>query len=854
MICSDFIRSIRVIRGGYFGLRYYPNGVVMHRLINFWTVAALLTLGTISTASAQTGYAIKIEDARIGLPPGRFGAEKDAATQKPVNVIKRNMWAPIYLNLEIKKEVETGAKIRIDSADADELRTSMTVPLTKSFSGMLPGTKLQPYELSFTPYVRCGDRSGDVTITILSDDGRDKQLAEPFRIRFQQFRDVSNYVIVSLGSRLPGFDLPSDNTQKGNARSALRGGRVEASAITNVMEMPDQWFGYQAADLVVLTTGSTPLPFLNELFGDNVQEPQRVRRDALLEWVRRGGKLIVSVGSNSPSLAQMKAFQAILPAPIRIDPPTKAILELPIYGQFPGTTINEPLRAKNDANTTFPVANVGINPTRTPRVLMPPPDLTRGDGADSQPVVLQMPFGTGRISLVTFDLDQSPFLDYNSRPIFWDWLIRECGSAKGAIAPTAASTNTWSSTGDNEDEWASTLRTHVDTFDGVPVVSFGWVALFIILYTLLIGPVEYLFLKYVLKRLELTWITFPLIVISVSAAAYFTAYAIKGNDLKINKVDVIDVDVAGGRVYGKTWFTIFSPRIDSYTIGIEPRAGWTVTQANTPDPIPLLGWMAGGSGGGGSIVSRGYSYHTDPNGKTISDGLDRVPIQVWSTKAFTANWSGYIDKGTPLVSSDLAHPPGKGDAITGSFVSNIPIETLDSTVLIYRGRVYKLGAIKPGQRVIVHSELEEDTNWFNSADSSRVVTNTSGVNNFRGGYQPVQQRKITNLSIWGMLFHERTTGSGKALMNSSMRDLDHSWRIEDNTKPRFFDEAILLANVAPPSGLAETMMTDPTGPSPTKLWLKGLPGGTTKRDPIPGTLRQETFIRVYLPIRPAAKS
>ena len=45
-----------------------------------------------------------------------------------------------------------------------------------------------------------------------------------------------------------------------------------------------------------------------------------------------------------------------------------------------------------------------------------------------------------------------------------------------------------------------------------------------------------------------------------------------------------------------------------------------------------------------------------------------------------------------------------------------------------------------------------------------------------------------------------------------------------------------------------------SGASPTKLWLKGgLPGGKTAREPVPGTLRQETFIRVYIPIRPTAK-
>ena len=37
--------------------------------------------------------------------------------------------------------------------------------------------------------------------------------------------------------------------------------------------------------------------------------------------------------------------------------------------------------------------------------------------------------------------------------------------------------------------------------------------------------------------MELTWITFPTIVVTVSLLAYYAAYVLKGNDLLVNKVD-----------------------------------------------------------------------------------------------------------------------------------------------------------------------------------------------------------------------------------------------------------------------------------------------------------------------------
>src|SRR4029079_15461982 len=104
---------------------------------------------------------------------------------------------------------------------------------------------------------------------------------------------------------------------------------------------------------------------------------------------------------------------------------------------------------------------------------------------------------------------------------------------------------------------AGELRHHLEQFENVSNISFGWVALFIFIYILVVGPPDYFFLKKVVKRLELTWITFPTVVLVISAVAYFAAYWLKGNDQKINKVDVVDIDLHDGQLYGNTWFTVF---------------------------------------------------------------------------------------------------------------------------------------------------------------------------------------------------------------------------------------------------------------------------------------------------------
>ena len=66
------------------------------------------------------------------------------------------------------------------------------------------------------------------------------------------------------------------------------------------------------------------------------------------------------------------------------------------------------------------------------------------------------------------------------------------------------------------------FKRELEQFEEVPVISFGWVALFILFYIVLVGPLDYFILKKVFKRLEWTWISSPILVLVVSVAAYAT--------------------------------------------------------------------------------------------------------------------------------------------------------------------------------------------------------------------------------------------------------------------------------------------------------------------------------------------
>jgi hypothetical protein len=322
---------------------------------------------------------------------------------------------------------------------------------------------------------------------------------------------------------------------------------------------------------------------------------------------------------------------------------------------------------------------------------------------------------------------------------------------------------------------------------------------------------------------------------------------------------VVEVDPASGRVYGTTWLTVFSPRIDTYTVGVTPAEGWT---AGDEEPgATLVGWVGSPTGGRAGLVRRRYRYHVDSG--AIATALEDVPIQVWSTKSFVANWSGKINPASPVVESALEHPPGAPDKVIGTFVNRMPFPELRDCVVFYGDQVYTLpsgGTILKDQTVrLVLDEGRGARQWLSEGGPDGYVGQLTTLHTrgepdsgpSRGGPpRPATtdpSARGSTLPMWGYLFYEEALKreAGSFARNASLRRLDQSWRV----RPENRDEVILVGRVVVPSGAAETLLGG--ADSPTRLWLKDLPGAGKARQPIPGTARQETYVRVYLPVKAA---
>ncbi len=462
--------------------------------------------------------------------------------------------------------------------------------------------------------------------------------------------------------------------------------------------VPSSWLGYDAADVVVLNTND-PAALDVLQFG---------RDEALRDWLLRGGHLVVVVGDRWQAVRE-SFLAGLLPA-------------LPT-GQSP---LADPSVVESFANSDRPITKDG-GPTMqaTALELVPARGGRALDLSSGSPLVARGHYGFGRVTVVGLNVDQKPFADWADRDDFWLRAIdlartsATTGAAAGAIAPAPVPGAFYGNA--EAADLGTYLAKSLEQFPGVTPVPFGWVAFFVFLYILLIGPGDYLFLKKVVKRMELTWITFPAIVLAVSLLAYAAAYAVKGTDLRINRAEVVDVDQQfplGGGVLsrGASFTTLFSPQNRDYDVALAPLpldqpppAAAVVAQAAPPAAVPpgaevVQSWygMVDNRFGGNrrfGLGGDGYTYRPDDRVAT----LQGVRVPIWTTKGLLGNWVTPI---APPIEADLRR--AGTDRLEGTITNRTARPLLDAAI-VFAGQAFVFKApIAPGETVAVETLTDQN--------------------------------------------------------------------------------------------------------------------------------------------------
>ncbi|GIW83013.1 MAG: hypothetical protein KatS3mg105_4820 [Gemmatales bacterium] len=752
---------------------------------------AAVYLALFSAASpcvAQEVRQTKITDVRVGFPGGA-----DQLDMSRRLLYRPGQWTPVYVDIEVGDKSLNRARLTVTSTDSDGVEGDYSVVFSA----------VQRESLTVLAYARPSGNSTNVTITITSPDETVKK-----SVYISGLHTLDDYLFLFLDHSLPGFRQALQKQQsirvgEGEGIVALSMTQASTAWLQSASTLPDEWFAYEAVDLMVLLT-SNP-----DFVKDLINPARKKQQQAISDWVRRGGRLVFSTGLNHDLAA---ALLALLFPDATVDIGT---------GTHQFQTLDGVSRWVNTLNDfSLP----GNKPIETAKLKINGPHVEILISENNRPLFVRMPYGMGQVLISAFDLDRPPLSKWQDQMQFW----RKLQSVVGVPLERGS--------GINRVDMASNLRDRLEFFSDVTNISFGWVALFIFVYILVVGPIDYLFLKNVVKRLELTWLTFPTVVVAVSAAAFFTAYWLKGDQLLINKIDLVDIAVDDGRSYGQSWFTLFSPRIQNYTIGIEPSSPTWTEEGKEADTSVVVNWLGrpdyhyGGLGRNRSpsLFRRSYVYANHLR------GLIGVPIQVWDTKSFTASWEAPSAPGK--IEGKFRMVPGL-DLVEGTLTNRLPVD-FEWAVLAYgqdrnQANIYSLGPWSanetrhvvlgklPSMRILDWSPLQTEGGFVDPRWRHPTEVDTDDL-----------MRRLTFYSLFS---------ADKKEANALYRCLDRSWRL------RLPGQIILFGKLRQQAGEAET--TNQGAATTCRLWLGALPEKGKQRPFLPGRMTQTTYVRVYFPVR-----
>lgn len=701
-----------------------------------WGLGLLALFTAIAGAAAPAWAAppVDILTVRVGY----------ASNDKP-NQFKVGAWVPIWVQLGTPGNEDFKGVLEVTVADDAGTPVSFHQPI-----------KLNPKDTQrFVSYARPGDRNPEFTVRVFDEHG--KRAANDYSTTSTGVAlnpvQPDGTLLITLG-KPAGVELipslPDFNATQSQGLSETAVGTIDTMGSAT---LPGRWYAYDAATAIVLDTGDR----------EAMRALENFRGGPLAEWVKRGGHLVVAVGRDWQ--AALDSFLGpMLPAVPTAQIKVSSLEALDAYAGTGGTK-----QAKQITPPGSPPVMITKleNVAKDAKVLAATGDL---------PLVVRGPYGFGRVTLIALDVDQKPFATWDARAGFWVRAIdlrRPATDISGN--PRVIGGRMYQS---GVSDVASALRKALDQFPGVRLVPFGWVAFFIFLYILLIGPGDYFFLKKVVKRMELTWVTFPLIVVTVSLVAYYGAYVVKGNELRVNKLDVVDVDQEAGILRGSAWVNVFSPQNRDYDVALVPERldlkAEPVDPKAPPQRVPgtemLLSWFAapevgfGGMGGQGrmNFASGGYTYAP----ASTADSLAGVRVPIWSTKCFTARWFAQAPE---LIDSDLK--PVGVDRVEGT-LTNRTGGILRDAVLVHRNQIYTLQTIAAGATV----RIKPTETRFLSGRLNEIGRKYNVINN----YQPNANNADRAELAFDLMFHDsRPASSTEAHLTSNpLHYLDLSGQLD----------------------------------------------------------------------------
>ena len=536
-------------------------------------------------------------------------------------------WTPLWVTFQSVDDRQV--TIVVETPDSDDNLTS------------LPS---QPVDVKantpvrFEACFRTGRLNGELHVRILDSEGqtlasRHLRATNSLHADLRPAVRFDRRLWVALGSAalLENPPLDDDSDRMAAFENLDPGLEPQLAHFATCDALPADWRAMQSVELLILLTAKQPDT------GDSPLTQISPEHEALLRnWVRNGGHLLISIGSEAAAFPESPLAKLIEPIVVeKVDKPwvlrQSSTLEA-FAGQHAPLTFSRPVPAARLAR--LPAANVIVRDPTSP-----------------QPLVASVAYGFGRVTVIAVDIDTPPLANWPALPAVLQKLARRSSASGKDAAPKLNRQLTHLGVTDLATQFQQTN----EDFPEVRRPSYWWVMGLFLLYVAVIGPLDYLFVHRVLGRPELTWLSFPILVCVVAAWALWNANHANGRGLLVNQFNLVDIDSSSGALRGRTWVSLYSPEHRRYAVAVDPARTPTLSARLKPVPVasPQLSWVGAPENGVGGVYRlgaasfSGRSYRFAPSATAV----ENLPIAQWSTKSLEAAW--HDDLSQPVVDCRL---------------------------------------------------------------------------------------------------------------------------------------------------------------------------------------------------------
>jgi hypothetical protein len=278
------------------------------------------------------------------------------------------------------------------------------------------------------------------------------------------------------------------------------------------------------------------------------------------------------------------------------------------------------------------------------------------------PLIVSANRGRGQITALLFSPEREPVRSWKHLPAFWTRLADVPLYLYTTENPQMAN---WGGGASSDGIFGAMIDSNQ-----VHKLPVEWLLLLLIVYLVVIGPLDQLWLKRI-GRPMLTWITFPCYVVFFSLLIYFIGYKLRSGESEWNELHICDVLLNGERaeLRGRTYASIYSPSNQKYSLQSQQKFATLRGE--------FFGWGGGQSSERANIVQNGDSFKAE------------IFVPVWTSQLFVSDW--WQPATAPL---NLNVTPD-GDARWKISVDNRTDQKLGNLRLALENQIYTLGDLPP---------------------------------------------------------------------------------------------------------------------------------------------------------------